>query len=95
MSENFTFDLDDYVEINPMYMLRWEDSQEAHILLYPEGIVKLNATAGEILSHCTGEKSVREIIDALKIRYTEGDVASGVLGFLEVSHGNGWTRRKA
>ncbi len=95
MSEGVEFGPDDYVEINPMYLFRWEESQQSHILLYPEGVVKLNETAGEILSCCTGEKSVREVIEELKARYTEGDVTSGVLKFLEVSHANGWIRRKA
>ncbi len=54
MSEGVEFGPDDYVEINPMYLFRWEESQESHILLYPEGVVKLNQTAGEILSLCTG-----------------------------------------
>ena len=43
------------VEINPVYLFRWEESQNAHILLYPEGVVKLNDTAAEILKTCTGE----------------------------------------
>ncbi len=36
-------------EIRPPFLFRWEESQQAHVLLYPEGIVKLNATGGEIL----------------------------------------------
>ncbi len=95
MSEGVEFGPDDYVEINPMYLFRWEESQQSHILLYPEGVVKLNQTAGEILSLCTGEKSVREMIEELKAHYTEGDVESGVLKFLEVSYAKGWTRRKS
>ncbi len=95
MSEGDEFGPDEYVEIKPMNLFRWEDSQQSHILLYPEGVVKLNETAGEILSLCTGEKSVREMIEELKARYTEGDVESGVLKFLEVSYAKGWTRRKS
>jgi pyrroloquinoline quinone biosynthesis protein D len=95
MSDNSEFGLGDYVEIHPMYFFRWEESQQSHILLYPEGIVKLNQTAGEILGLCTGEKSVREMIEELKARYTEGDVTSGVLKFLEVSHAKGWIKRKS
>ena len=30
--------------------LQWEPAQEAHVLLYPEGMVKLNGSAGAILS---------------------------------------------
>ena len=28
--------------------LQWESAQEAHVLLYPEGMVKLNGSAGAI-----------------------------------------------
>jgi len=95
MSETAVFGPDDILEINPMYFLRWEEAQQAHVLLYPEGIVKLNETAGAILSRCTGETSVRELIDGLKRQYTEGNVEDGVRKFLEESHSKGWIRRKA
>jgi len=85
---------DDRVEMNPMYLFRWEESQQAHVLLYPEGVVKLNPTAGAILERCTGDMTVGEMIDDLAGRYVDGDVADGVLKFLEVSHAKGWIRRK-
>lgn len=85
---------DDRVEINTMYLFRWEESQQAHILLYPEGVVKLNQTAGAILERCTGEMTVGEMIDDLAAHYVDGDVADGVIKFLEVSHAKGWIRRK-
>jgi pyrroloquinoline quinone biosynthesis protein D len=94
MAEGETLTRNDCVEINPMYLFRWEDSQDAHILLYPEGVIKLNQTAGEILKRCTGEHSVGEVIDELEESFIEGDIASGVLKFLEVSCAKGWTRRK-
>ena len=25
--------------LNPMYLFRWEPTQDSHVLLYPEGIV--------------------------------------------------------
>ena len=32
--------------------LQWEPAQDCHVLLYPEGMVKLNQSAGEILKRC-------------------------------------------
>lgn len=64
----------------------------------PEGIVKLNATGGEILQRCDGKTSVAELIDQLALSYNASDVdtiRNGVLNFLEVSHGKGWIRVKA
>ncbi|MFQ5619006.1 MAG: pyrroloquinoline quinone biosynthesis peptide chaperone PqqD [Rhodospirillales bacterium] len=94
MSETVDLGPDDYVEINPMYLFRWEESQRAYILLYPEGVVKLNETAGEILKRCGGDKSVRELVEELKTHYAGEDVESGVLEFLGESHAKGWIRRK-
>lgn len=85
-------------EIRPPFLFRWEESQQAHVLLYPEGIVKLNATGGEILKCCDGRTSIAELIEQLASRYNASDIdaiSKGVLNFLEVSHGKGWIRAKA
>ncbi len=84
----------DHVEINPLFMFRWEESQDSHILLYPEGVVKLNQTAGAILERVSKGLSVGELIDDLQQDYVDGDVADGVFKFLEMSHAKGWIRRK-
>ena len=31
------------------FRLQWEPAQDCHVLLYPEGMVKLNGSAGEII----------------------------------------------
>ncbi|HEU5283182.1 MAG TPA: pyrroloquinoline quinone biosynthesis peptide chaperone PqqD [Burkholderiales bacterium] len=81
-------------ELNPMFLFRWEDTQDSYVLLYPEGVVKLNATAGEILKRCTGEASLAEMIDELKALFAgpPKTVEQGVRRFLEVSHAKGWIR---
>jgi pyrroloquinoline quinone biosynthesis protein D len=84
--------------LNPMYLFRWEPTQDSHVLLYPEGIVKLNATGGQILLRCDGKTSVAELSDQLALSYNASDIdaiRNGVLNFLEVSHGKGWIRAKA
>src|SRR5690606_13285914 len=43
------------------FRLQWEPAQGAHVLLYPEGMVKLNGSAAEILRRCTGELTLDEI----------------------------------
>ena len=39
------------------------------VLLYPEGVLVLNETAREIVKHCDGNMTVREIIDLLAAEY--------------------------
>ena len=89
---------EDRFEIRPPFMFRWEDSQDAHVLLYPEGIVKLNKSGGDTLSLCDGKTSVAELIETLINTYdasAEDVIRNGVMHFLEVSRGKGWIRIKA
>ena len=76
--------------ITSMFRLQWEQAQECHVLLYPEGMVKLSASAGEILKRVDGQKSVAAIIDDLKTVFPESDLDDDVLKFLEQARDNGW-----
>lgn len=72
------------------YRLQWEQAQEAFVLLYPEGMVTLNASAGEILSRCDGTRSVGEIIDELSNTYPADDLGADVMEFIKVACNQGW-----
>jgi len=86
----------DIVELNPRYLFRWEEPQQAYILLYPEGLIKLNATAGEILGTiAAGPRAVNEIIAQFTAAYQDADVAKDVMEFLETSYDKGWIRTKS
>ena len=50
---------------------QWEPAQNAHVLLYPEGMIKLNGSAGEIMKRCDGTRSVAEITADLERTFTE------------------------
>jgi len=77
-------------QIAPTHRFQWEEAQDCYVILYPEGMVKLNGSAAEILKLCTGEMSVAELIRHLNAQYPGADVADDVLRFLEVAHENGW-----
>lgn len=83
--------------LNPMFLFRWEPTQDAHVLLYPEGIVKLNRTAGEIIELCDGQRTATAMVEALQQRYPgdDGRVAESVYTSLEVFRAKGWIRRQA
>ncbi len=82
------------IQLAPTYRLQWEQAQDAYVLLYPEGMVTLNTTAGEILARCDGIHSVAEIIADLQRLYPEADataqLTADVLEFMEVAHNEGW-----
>ena len=52
--------------------------REEHILLIPEGAVRLNPTAAEVLELCDGERSLDDIAGALSARYDGADVRDDV-----------------
>lgn len=72
------------------FRLQWEEAQGAHVLLYPEGMVKLNASAGEILRRCNGESSVSEIVADLERAFGRSGLLDDVLAFLKLARERGW-----
>jgi pyrroloquinoline quinone biosynthesis protein D len=76
--------------ITSTYRFQWEEAQNCYILLYPEGMVKLNPSAGEILKHCDGAQSVSAIITSLQQQYPDADIENDVHEFLKIAYENGW-----
>lgn len=62
--------------------LRYDEVREEHQLLVPEGVVRLNATAAEVLELCDGERSLDEIVGALSARYDGSDLRDDVHGLV-------------
>jgi pyrroloquinoline quinone biosynthesis protein D len=63
--------------------LRYDEVREEHVLLIPEGVVRLNPTAAEVLDLCDGERSLDDIVGALSSRYEGADVRDDVLGMVD------------
>jgi pyrroloquinoline quinone biosynthesis protein D len=58
--------------------LVYEEVRGEHVLLVPEGAVRLNTTAAEVLELCDGERSLDEIVTALSSRYDSADLSDDV-----------------
>jgi len=58
--------------------LRYDDVREEHVLLVPEGAVRLNPTAAEVLELCDGDRSLDEIVVVLTERYDGADLRDDV-----------------
>ncbi|HEY1519818.1 MAG TPA: pyrroloquinoline quinone biosynthesis peptide chaperone PqqD [Solirubrobacteraceae bacterium] len=58
--------------------LRYDEVREEHLLLVPEGAVRLNPTAAQVLELCDGERSFDDIVSALSERYGGADVRDDV-----------------
>ena len=74
------------------FRLQWEEVQKAWVLLYPEGMVKLNGSAGEIMSRLDGVKSVQAVVAELEQAFDTQGLAQDVLDFLAIAQKQGWVK---
>lgn len=72
------------------FRFQWEPVQQNFVLLYPEGMVKLNQTAGEILSVCDGVKTISEIVKILEEKFSTPGLAPQIEDFLKFAVTKGW-----
>jgi pyrroloquinoline quinone biosynthesis protein D len=77
------------------FRLQWEPAQQAHVLLYPEGMVKLNGSAGEILRRCDGERTVGEIVTDLETAFATTGLANEVSAFVALAIEKQWLEMRA
>jgi pyrroloquinoline quinone biosynthesis protein D len=76
--------------VRAMYRLQHEPAQQCWVLLYPEGMVKLNASAAEILRRCDGATSIERLVAGLERDFASPDVRADACRFLADAHARGW-----
>jgi pyrroloquinoline quinone biosynthesis protein D len=67
--QNTAIDLQSRPSLSAHVRLRADPVDGGPVLLYPEGLLKLNATAHEVLSRCDGTRTVAGIIAVLCEEY--------------------------
>lgn len=72
------------------FRLQFEEAQDAWVLLYPEGMVKLNRSAGETLARCDGARRVGDVVALLEEAFGQRGLEEDVRGFLGVARAQGW-----
>jgi pyrroloquinoline quinone biosynthesis protein D len=70
--------------------LQWEPAQDAHVLLFPEGQVKLNGSAGQIMVRCDGKRSVADIVADLERTYGAAGLGPDVTAFVALALEKRW-----
>jgi pyrroloquinoline quinone biosynthesis protein D len=85
---------DPVFEMARHYRFQWERAQSAYVLLYPEGMVKLGASAGEILKRVDGAAPVSAIVADLERAFPGADLRRDVTEFLAHAQEKGWIRAK-
>jgi pyrroloquinoline quinone biosynthesis protein D len=78
------------IKINSNFQFQWEEKQNCYVLLYPEGMVQLNQSAGEILNLCDGKKSVEAINKILCEKFGMDDLTPDINAFLEEAQNRNW-----
>lgn len=79
-------------QLNRRFRMQYEPAQQAHVLLYPEGMVRLNQSAAEILKRCDGSATVDEIIAQLEAAFSTTGLREDVLGMLSHAQEKDWIR---
>ena len=76
--------------IAPGMRLQFEAVQETWVLLYPEGMVKLNPSASAILQRCNGKLTVAAIVADLEAAFNATGIAPEVTNLLNEGVRRGW-----
>jgi len=66
---------------------RWGTQDEQQVVLFPEGMIRVQGTGQNILELCDGQRTVQDIVATLSERYGAADpvkITEDVSSFLEV-----------
>ena len=78
--------------VNDHFQLQWEDAQNCYVLLYPEGMVQLNQSAGEIMNLCDGKNTCEEIARLLEEKFETSNLQKDVQAFLDEAIERNWIK---
>lgn len=82
--------LPQHPKLNRLFRLQYEEAQKTHVLLYPEGMVKLNQSASEILLLCDGTRTVSDIVATLEKKFNATGLEADVRSMLEEASRRNW-----
>ena len=92
MAEDAALDEAAIPELARQFRFQWEPAQQSHVLLFPEGMIKLGGSAGEIMKRVDGRASVGAIVEDLQKAFPGADLRADVVQFLKEAHAKGWIR---
>ena len=87
--------VDAVLELERQYRFQFEPAQQSYVLLYPEGLIKLSGSSGEIMKRVDGNNSIEGIVRDLEQTFPGVELRQDVVDFLEVAYGKGWIRIKS
>ena len=78
----------------PGHRLQWEQAQQAWVVLYPEGMVRLNDSAAATLRRLDGNTPLGVVIADLERAYGESGLEGDVLELVAAALDQGWLTRR-
>ncbi|HZV99450.1 MAG TPA: pyrroloquinoline quinone biosynthesis peptide chaperone PqqD [Methylophilaceae bacterium] len=77
------------------YRFQWEEAQQCYVLLFPEGMIKLNGGAGEVIKRVDGIKTVDDIVKELEATFPGvPDLRDDVIAMLDLAIEKAWLEKK-
>ena len=87
---NFDLETTSFI-INPRFQFQWEEAQQCHVLLYPEGLIKLGGSAAEIIQRCVKAITLQQLIEDLQQTFPDAEsIAQDVKEFLQDAQQQDW-----
>jgi pyrroloquinoline quinone biosynthesis protein D len=84
----------DIYKIAAHHRFQWEKAQDCYVILFPEGMVKLNGSAGEVLNLVDGESNVESITETLSKKFTDApNIAKDIEGMIELALDKAWIEK--
>ncbi len=65
---------------------RWGGTEDARVILFPEGAIKLQGTGRQVLERCDGQRTFGQIIAELQSQFADADankIRADISQFLE------------
>ncbi|XOJ84075.1 pyrroloquinoline quinone biosynthesis peptide chaperone PqqD [Methylophilaceae bacterium Uisw_099_01] len=89
-----TIKLEDIYKIAPHHRFQWEKAQDCYVILFPEGMVKLNGGAGEVLNLVDGNHSVEKITEQLVKKFPDANgIDKDIIGMIEMALEKAWIEK--
>ena len=89
-----TIDTKNIYKISAHHRFQWEKAQDCYVILFPEGMVKLNGSAGEVLNLVNGEADVESITEILSKKFSDvPNIAKDIEGMIELALEKSWIEK--
>lgn len=94
--DNASVGMDGIYAIARHYRFQWEEAQGCYVLLFPEGMIKLNGGAGEVIKRVDGQRSVAQIVADVQAAFPDvPDIQADVIAMLNLAVEKAWLEKRA